>query len=151
MQPKSGQSKGGVRWRLVLASTTMLFVELALIRWAGANVVHLSYFSNFILLGSFLGIGIGFLLPAQGGQWLKRWTPVPLALLIILVREFPVQVRQSSNEVIYFTAVKTTGLPEWVTLPAIFLLTAVIMAGIGKITADLFRQLPSLDAYRYDL
>ncbi len=129
----------------------MLFVELALIRWAGANVVHLSYFSNFILLGSFLGIGIGFLLPAQGGQWLKRWTPVPLALLIILVREFPVQVRQSSNEVIYFTAVKTTGLPEWVTLPAIFLLTAVIMAGIGKITADLFRQLPSLDAYRYDL
>ncbi|MEV5437653.1 spermidine synthase [Streptomyces sp. NPDC052682] len=140
-----------MRWKLVLASTTMLFVELALIRWAGANVVHLSYFSNFILLGSFLGIGIGFLIPAARGQWLKRWTPVPLALLVVLVREYPVQVRQSSAEVIYFTAVKTTGLPEWVTLPAIFLLTALIMAGIGKITADLFRQLPSLDAYRYDL
>ncbi|MER7406010.1 spermidine synthase [Streptomyces sp. NPDC000070] len=140
-----------MRWRLVLASTTMLFVELALIRWAGANVVHLSYFSNFILLGSFLGIGIGFLIPAARGQWLKRWTPVPLALLVVLVREYPVQVRQSSSEVLYFTAVKTTGLPEWVTLPAIFLLTAVIMAGIGKITADLFRLLPSLDAYRYDL
>ncbi|GAB2892139.1 hypothetical protein GCM10027074_70340 [Streptomyces deserti] len=135
----------------MLASTTMLFVELALIRWAGANVVHLSYFSNFILLGSFLGIGIGFLIPAARGQWLKRWTPIPLALLVILVREYPVQVRQSSDQVIYFTAVKTTGLPEWVTLPAIFLLTAVIMAGIGKITADLFRLLPSLDAYRYDL
>ncbi|WP_244204303.1 spermidine synthase [Streptomyces africanus] len=140
-----------MRWRLVLASTTMLFVELALIRWAGANVVHLSYFSNFILLGSFLGIGIGFLIPAARGQWLKRWTPVPLALLVVLVREYPVQVRQNSSEILYFTAVKTTGLPEWVTLPAIFLLTAVIMAGIGKITADLFRQLPSLDAYRYDL
>ncbi|MGW0611402.1 spermidine synthase [Streptomyces sp. NPDC002788] len=140
-----------MRWRLVLASTTMLFVELALIRWAGANVVHLSYFSNFILLGSFLGIGIGFLIPAARGQWLKRWTPLPLALLVILVREYPVQVRQSSSEVLYFTAVKTTGLPEWVTLPAIFLLTAVIMAGIGKITADFFRLLPSLDAYRYDL
>lgn len=147
----SGQKVSSVRWRLVLASTTMLFVELALIRWAGANVVHLSYFSNFILLGSFLGIGIGFLLPAARGQWLKRWTPIPLALLVILVRTYPVQVRQSSSEVIYFTAVKTTGLPQWVTLPAIFLLTAVIMAGIGKITADLFRQLPSLDAYRYDL
>jgi hypothetical protein len=148
---KSGQTESSVRWRLVLASTTMLFVELALIRWAGANVVHLSYFSNFILLGSFLGIGIGFLIPAARGQWLKRWTPIPLALLVILVRAYPVQVRQSSSEVIYFTAVKTTGLPQWVTLPAIFLLTAVIMAGIGKITADLFRQLPSLDAYRYDL
>ncbi|WP_316758149.1 spermine/spermidine synthase domain-containing protein [Streptomyces herbicida] len=148
---RTGHIDRSVCWRLLLASATMLFVELALIRWAGANVVHLSYFSNFILLGSFLGIGIGFLIPAARGQWLKRWAPVPLAVLVILVREFPVQVRQSSDQVIYFTAVKTTGLPEWVTLPAIFLLTAVIMTAIGKITADLFRRLPSLDAYRYDL
>ncbi|MBI0380862.1 spermidine synthase, partial [Streptomyces albiflaviniger] len=104
-----------VRARLLLASATMLFVELALIRWTGANIVHLSYFSNFILLGSFLGIGLGFLLPADRGRWLTRWTPVPLAVLVVLVREFPVQVRQTSGEVIYFTAVKTTGLPQWVT------------------------------------
>lgn len=135
----------------MLASATMLFLELALIRWAGANVVHLSYFSNFILLGSFLGIGVGFLIPATRGQWIKRWAPVPLALLVIGILAYPVQVRQSSGQVLYFTTVKATGLPAWVTLPAIFLLTAVIMAAIGKITADLFRQLPSLDAYRYDL
>ena len=49
------------RLRLVLLSFLMLFVELALIRWAGSNVVYLSYFSNFVLLGSFLGIGLGFL------------------------------------------------------------------------------------------
>ena len=48
--------------RLLLASSLMLFLELALIRWLGANVVHLSYFSNFVLLGSFLGIGAGFLI-----------------------------------------------------------------------------------------
>ena len=41
--------------RLVLGSALMLFLELALIRWLGSNVVHLSYFSNFVLLGSFLG------------------------------------------------------------------------------------------------
>ncbi|MFE2428536.1 spermidine synthase [Streptomyces sp. NPDC059373] len=140
-----------MRWRLLLASATMLFVELALIRWAGANVVHLSYFSNFILLGSFLGIGLGFLIPAERGQWIKRIAPLPLALLVVLVREYPVQVRQTSDQVIYFTAVKTTGLPEWVTLPVLFLLTAIIMTAIGKLTADLFRRLPSLEAYRYDL
>ncbi|MGW7529392.1 spermine/spermidine synthase domain-containing protein [Streptomyces sp. NPDC054783] len=147
----TGQKFHPVRWRLLLASATMLFVELALIRWAGANVVHLSYFSNFVLLGSFLGIGIGFLIPAARGQWIIRWAPVPLAVLVVLVRAFPVQVRQSSPQIIYFTSVKTTGFPEWVTLPVIFLLTAVIMTAIGKITADLFRRLPSLDAYRYDL
>ncbi|MFD9412390.1 spermidine synthase [Streptomyces sp. NPDC059989] len=140
-----------MRWRLLLASATMLFVELALIRWAGANVVHLSYFSNFILLGSFLGIGLGFLIPAERGQWLRRWAPVPLALLVVLVREYPVQVRQSSTQVLYFTSVRTTGFPEWVTLPAIFLLAALVMTAIGKITADLFRRLRPLDAYRYDL
>ncbi|MER7788274.1 spermidine synthase [Streptomyces sp. NPDC097640] len=140
-----------LRPRLVLASATMLFVELALIRWTGANVVHLSYFSNFILLGSFLGIGLGFLIPAGRGQWLTRWAPVPLAVLVVLVRVFPVQVRQTSGEVIYFTAVKTTGLPQWVTLPVLFGLAALTMTALGKTTADLFRQLPSLDAYRYDL
>lgn len=140
-----------LRPRLVLASATMLFVELALIRWTGANIVHLSYFSNFILLGSFLGIGLGFLIPAGRGQWLTRWAPVPLAVLVVLVRAFPVQVRQTSGEVIYFTAVKTTGLPQWVTLPVLFGLAALTMTALGKMTADLFRQLPSLDAYRYDL
>ena len=45
------------RLRLVLLSFLLLFVELALIRWTGENVVYLSYFSNFVLLGSFLGIG----------------------------------------------------------------------------------------------
>ena len=44
---------------LVAASFLMLFVELALIRWTGSNIVYLSYFSNFVLLGSFLGIGLG--------------------------------------------------------------------------------------------
>ncbi len=152
MKPReSGQNESSVRWRLLLASATMLFVELALIRWAGANVVHLSYFSNFILLGSFLGIGLGFLIPAERGQWLRRWAPVPLALLVVLVHEYPVQVRQSSAQVIYFTSVRTTGFPEWVTLPAIFLLAALVMTAIGKITADLFRRLRALDAYRYDL
>ena len=56
-----GGERGTVR-RLLTASFLMLFLELALIRWLGANIVHLSYFSNFVLLGSFLGIGLGFLI-----------------------------------------------------------------------------------------
>ncbi|MGH2394985.1 MAG: hypothetical protein ACRDGH_16090, partial [Candidatus Limnocylindria bacterium] len=49
------------RLRLILLSFLVLFVELALIRWTGSNVVYLSFFTNLVLLGSFLGIGIGFL------------------------------------------------------------------------------------------
>lgn len=43
-----------IQVRLLLASALMLFTELLLIRWLGGNVLHLSYFSNIVLLGSFL-------------------------------------------------------------------------------------------------
>ena len=49
-------------WRLVTLSMLTLFLELALIRWTAANNVHLANIPNFVLLASFLGIGVGFLL-----------------------------------------------------------------------------------------
>ena len=54
------------RAQLVLAAFLTLFIELALIRWLGANVLYLAYFSNVVLLGSFLGIGVGFLWASRG-------------------------------------------------------------------------------------
>src|ERR687886_807136 len=108
--------------RLVLASFLMLFVELALIRWAGSNIVYLSYFSNFVLLGSFLGIGLGFL-RAGAKRDVSRWAPVALAALVAFVLVFPVHVDKTGSELIYFgKRPKTSGLPIWVTLPVIFAL-----------------------------
>ena len=53
---------GGNRTRLVLTSSTLLFVELLLIRWIPSEVRYIGFFSNFLLMASFLGIGIGLLL-----------------------------------------------------------------------------------------
>ncbi|WP_435203861.1 hypothetical protein [Qipengyuania sp. 902] len=105
--------------RLILAAFTMLFVELALIRWLGANVVHLSYFSNFVLLGSFLGIGAGFLISR------KSWSIWPfslplLAVLVIAVVKFPVTIEQSGSDIIYFSSLKVYGPPAWLALPLVF-------------------------------
>src|SRR5687767_669285 len=72
------------RVRLILLSFIMLFVELALIRWSGSNVLYLSYFSNFVLLGSFLGIGIGFLRANQARD-LSQYAPLSLAALVLFV------------------------------------------------------------------
>ena len=54
-------------WRLVVASGLMLFVELALIRWTGSNVLHLSYFSNFVLLARSSASGWGSCAPGTRG------------------------------------------------------------------------------------
>src|SRR5215813_8228002 len=127
-----------VRVRLVLLSFLMLFVEFALIRWLGANIVYLSYYSNFVLLGSFLGIGVGFL-RARSRVNLFPLAPVALALLLLFVQRFPVQISHTSGkQLIFFGALKTTGLPTWLMLPVIFLAVAAVMAMIGEGVARTF-------------
>lgn len=143
-----------LRWRLVFASFLMLFVELSLIRWLGANVVHLSYFSNFVLLGSFLGIGLGFLRaagPDAPDRPTALYSPVVLLGLLGFVSAYPVSVNRASGQLIFFTSLSTSGPPIWLTLPGIFLAVAAVLAGPGEIVGACFRQLPRLDAYRFDL
>jgi hypothetical protein len=147
----SGSAVLPVRARLVLSSALMLFVELALIRWTGSNVVHLSYFSNFVLLGSFLGIGLGFL---RAGSTTRRpfYSPIVLAALVVFVENFPVTVdRGQDSTVIYFTSLSTTGPPTWVVLPVVFVAAAVITAGPAELVGRCFTEVPRLTAYRYDL
>jgi SAM-dependent methyltransferase len=136
--------------RLILGSALMLFLELALIRWLGANVVHLSYFTNFVLLGSFLGIGLGFLISRKDWSILP-YTPVLLALLVLAVRLFPVSIDRTGADLIFFTALKTTGPPAWLILPIIFALTAAVLTGPAEVVGRCFGQLVPLTAYRWDL
>lgn len=149
-EPPQWQSPIGVKPRLVAASALMLFLELALIRWTGSNVVHLSYFSNFVLLGSFLGIGIG-ILRAGKAKRLPYYSPIMLGLLVLVIAWKPVTVNRSGDSVIYFTSLDTTGPPVWVILPIIFIAAAVILAGPAELVGRCFTELPRLTAYRYDL
>ena len=137
------------RNELFVASFLMLFVELVLIRWAGAYVVYLSYFANFILLGSFLGIGVGFL-RARREPDLFRLAPMLLVLFVGVVKALPVRIDRTGGDLVYF-GVQTHGLPTWVMLPFIFLATAAVMASIAHGVAARFSRLPALDAYRADI
>ncbi len=139
------------RIRLVVASALMLFLELSLIRWTGAHVLHLSYFSNFVLLGSFLGIGLGFLRAPDDRRPAPYYSPVVLLGLVGFISAYPVTVDRKGSQLIFFTSLSTTGPPIWLILPAIFLAVAVIMAGPGELVGECFQRLPRLEAYRYDL
>lgn len=142
----------GDKARLILLSFLMLFVELALIRWLGSNVVYLSYFSNFVLLGSFLGIGIGFVRQKSMIN-LFQLAPVLLALLIIMVLAFPIRIDHGGQELIYFGTDAATQhtLPLWLVLPVIFVMVTVIMAAIAEEVATSFRLFAPLEAYRLDI
>ncbi|MET0864001.1 MAG: spermidine synthase, partial [Nakamurella sp.] len=136
--------------RLVLGSALMLFLELALIRWLGSNVVHLSYFSNFVLLGSFLGIGLGFLISKRSWSVLPA-APIILAVLVIFTFLAPVTIDRAGDQIIYFTSLSTTGPPAWLVLPLIFILVAAVLAGPAEVVGRCFGHLRPLTAYRWDL
>jgi SAM-dependent methyltransferase len=138
--------------RLVVLSFLMLFVELALIRWTGSNVVYLSYFSNFVLLASFLGIGLGFL-RAKRRLDLFPFAPVALAGLVAFVRFFPVEIRQSDPSILFFgyDVLKPSGPPMAVALTILFLAVACVMAFIAEGVARTFARFDPLEAYRLDI
>ena len=138
------------RLRLVLLSFVMLFLELALIRWAGSNVLYLSYFSNFVLLGSFLGIGIGFL-RARKEHYLFPYAPVALAALVAFVRFFPVKIRSTGSDIIFFGGLQRSGPPRYLVLTVIFIVVTAAMALIGEGVARAFAKFGPLEAYRLDL
>jgi len=138
------------RFRLILLSFVMLFVELALIRWAGEDVLYLSYFSNFVLLGSFLGIGIGFL-RARSRLNLFPYAPLALAALVAFVRFFPVKIRSSGSELLFFGVVQRSGPPRYVVLAVVFVAVTAAMAFVGEGVARAFANFRPLDAYRLDL
>ena len=106
------------------ASFLMLFVELALIRWTSANNIYLAYFTNFVLLASFLGhrpgLPAGQVATATCSAW-RRWRS-PLLVAFVLV--FPVltvsRARRRSSCRRPSAGRAAAGL---VSLPVIFLLT----------------------------
>lgn len=140
----------GDRVRLVGLSFLMLFVELALIRWTGSNVVYLSYFSNFVLLGSFLGIGIGFL-RARAKVDLSGWAPTVLGAFVLIVAVAPITISKDDPNVFTFSSLSAEGPPREIVLPLIFLASAAVLALIAEGVARTFGRMENLDAYKYDL
>jgi SAM-dependent methyltransferase len=132
-----------------LASFLVLFVEIALIRWMPAYIRLLAYFSNFILLAAFLGIGVGCLLAPLRTR-LIAWFPVLLTAVIGAVYAFRLEVAIPASGSIYFTsgtpdpvvAVETTLL-----LPLLFVAVAALMATAAQRMAREMAALPPLRGY----
>jgi hypothetical protein len=146
----TGEVEPASRWRLTALSFTMFFIELALIRWTAANNVHLAYITNFVLLASFLGVGVGFL-RAHSSRDLFRWTPVALAGLVGFELLFPVKVVTLSASYPFKGAFGLPALSQWISLPIIFGTVVVMLAGVGQAMARAFAQFQPLEAYRLDI
>jgi hypothetical protein len=85
------------RVRLILTSGALLFTELLLIRWIPSTVKYVGFFTNFLLMASFLGIGLGILLGRSGRKLAVSpfaWLLFVVVLLVLLPR-LDVQVKST--------------------------------------------------------
>ena len=139
--------------RVFLASFLVLFLEVALIRWMPAYIRLLAYFSNFILLASFLGIGVGCLL-APSRRRLFLWFPLLQALVIAAVYYFRLEVAVSASGSIYFTS--GTVEPQVVVestmlLPLVFIIVAALFATMAQRMGKEMAAMPPLRGYTLNL
>ena len=136
-----------------LASFLVLFVEIALIRWMPAYIRLLSYFSNFILLASFLGIGVGCLL-APARVRLFAWFPVLTAAVIGAVYAFRLEVGIPPSASIYFTsgtADPVLPVESTLLLPLLFVAVAALLATAAQRMAREMAARPPLTAYMLNI
>src|SRR6516225_4558116 len=60
---------------LFLISFLVLFFELACIRWLGSMVIFLTFFTNIVLIGCFLGMSVGCLAASRRSDFIRIVIP----------------------------------------------------------------------------
>jgi spermidine synthase len=139
--------------RVFLASFLVLFLEVALIRWMPAYIRLLAYFSNFILLASFLGIGVGCLL-APSRRRLFAWFPLLQAVVVGAVYFFRLEVAVPTTGSIYFrsgTSEPVVVVESTMLLPVVFIIVAALFATLAQRMGKEMAPLPPLRGYTLNL
>ena len=136
--------------QLFLTSAIVLFAELLLIRWIPANVTYIGFFSNLIVMASFLGIGVGILV---GRRHQLRGFAVHgplLAVLVVLVQVARIDVRPAV-EGSFLGGLAHAADPNLVVIPLVFTLVAAVLTALALPLGPLLRALPPLRAYAIEI
>src|SRR5437588_12983266 len=142
------------RWNLFLCSFTILFVELVCIRWIPAYIRYLGYFTNFVLLGSFLGIGLG-ILQARRRLDLHTFFPLALAVLVWIVSTFKLQLSVNTSQAVFnglTERITVHGTESFFLLPLVFGVVTLLFTLLGQNLGRLLAAVrPPLTAYTLDV
>jgi SAM-dependent methyltransferase len=138
--------------RLFLTSATLLFVELLVIRWIPANVKYVGFFANFLLMASFLGIGVGILLGRRGVRLpLSPFAPLLLVTVFLVYgAQLNIQARDA-GEIIFGLDASNSADANFIVLPLVIVLVTALLASLALPLGPLLRSMPPLRAYAIDI
>jgi spermidine synthase len=152
-------------WRLFLCGLCCLYWELALIRWLGSCVRVVAYYSNFVLIAAFFGLGTGALLASRRVALHRLIVPalsVPLLLGLYFAR-FAQANPGSPDEFVWIGAafgvvLKNPGatgaagvLSLTLVLSVVYLSIAAVFLVFGQWIGKLFAGQPPLWAYSVEI
>ena len=158
------------RRELFLVSFLILFFELAAIRWFGATVLFLTFFTNIVLLACFLGMSVGLLAARRPADLIRITLPAAMLALLAAIAThmlywawadsvtISLGSQQASPRVIYFgTEYRPADpsrwvVPMWAIAGAFFALIAAAFVGLGQVMGRAFDAIPNrVAAYSVDV
>jgi SAM-dependent methyltransferase len=144
---------------LFLVGFLVLFLELACIRWFAAYVVFLQFFTNVLLIASFLGMSCGCLAARQPRDWLGHFPFIALGAVVAAFAvsrvydhwsglSIDVGGQASPQEVFFGTEYRPPDVAQFV-LPieavagVFFVLVALMFVGFGQVLGRAFDVYPN--------
>lgn len=148
-----------VPWAIGLVTFGTLALELALIRWSSSQIRVFAYFNNIVLIGAFLGIGLGVALGRRHPGLVHGVLPALLVLALPLAFSAPLQLvhlRFPDQSIMLWGAqeLPANGYVFARSMTVFLALLGMIVAVFvccGAALGCLFAQLPALRAYQADL
>jgi spermidine synthase len=139
--------------RLLLVGAATLFWELVLIRWLGACVRIVAYYSNFVLIGAFFGLGCGALLARSRIQLRKLVFPAIAASLLlgVLLSGFQHLNPLTPDEYVWIGSAPGISVSQqaghwlslWLVLPPVYLCSAFVFVVFGQWIGILMSERPT--------
>ncbi len=145
--------------RLFVTGFLVLFLELACIRWFATYVIFLQFFTNVVLLASFLGMSCGCMAARSKRNWLALFPLIALAAVFSAVAiyviyglwgGFAISVgnQTSPQEVFYGTEYRNPDVASFVVpieaiVGVFFILIALMFVPLGQVLGKAFGAVPN--------
>jgi SAM-dependent methyltransferase len=144
---------------LFLVGFLVLFLELTCIRWFATYVIFLQFFTNVVLIASFLGMSCGCLAANRRQDWLAYFPTIAVGTVLAALLSFvayhywsgfvvDVGGQQSPQEVFFGTEYRDPDVAKFVVpIEAIaavfFVLIALMFVGLGQVLGRAFEAYPN--------
>ncbi|MBI2985242.1 MAG: hypothetical protein HYY45_00600 [Deltaproteobacteria bacterium] len=137
---------------LFIVSFLSLFFEMLLIRYIPSQVRIIGYYTNFVLIASFLGLGAGCLLARYKIRVLNFFPIFFLVLLLVVLLFKDVRVIGPTTDLIFLNYDRQKWIINlYYVIPLFYVLITLSFVPFGQEIGTLMREMTSLSAYSINI